>query len=57
LPNDKDDGIIVAAKQGHFLATSFHPELTGDDRFHRSGCASIPDSCLLAVHLHLGTRP
>jgi len=35
LPNDKDDGIIVAAKQGHFLATSFHPELTGDDRFHR----------------------
>jgi len=35
LPNNKDDGIIIAAKQGHFLATSFHPELTGDDRFHR----------------------
>jgi len=35
LPNDKDDGIIVAAKEGHFLATSFHPELTWDDRFHR----------------------
>ncbi len=29
------DGRIVAAKQGHFLATSFHPELTADDRFHR----------------------
>lgn len=29
------DGRIVAAKQGHFLATSFHPELTTDDRFHR----------------------
>ena len=29
------DGRIVAAQQGHFLATSFHPELTLDDRFHR----------------------
>ena len=28
------DGRIVAAQQGHFLATSFHPELTGDKRFH-----------------------
>jgi 5'-phosphate synthase pdxT subunit len=28
------DGRIVAAQQGHFLATSFHPELTGDTRFH-----------------------
>lgn len=29
------DGRIVAARQGHLLATSFHPELTPDDRFHR----------------------
>lgn len=29
------DGQIVAARQGALLATSFHPELTGDDRFHR----------------------
>jgi 5'-phosphate synthase pdxT subunit len=29
------DGRIVAAQQGHFLATSFHPELTGDNRFHQ----------------------
>jgi len=29
------DGRIVAAQQGLWLATSFHPELTGDDRFHR----------------------
>lgn len=29
------DGRIVAAQQGHFLATSFHPELTGDSRFHK----------------------
>jgi len=29
------DGRAVAARQGALLATSFHPELTGDDRFHR----------------------
>jgi 5'-phosphate synthase pdxT subunit len=29
------DGRIVAARQGRLLATSFHPELTGDTRFHR----------------------
>jgi len=28
-------GQIVAARQGHWLATAFHPELSGDDRFHR----------------------
>lgn len=37
LPQDarKAAGKIVAAQQGKLLATSFHPELTGDDRFHR----------------------
>ena len=30
-----DDGRIVAAQEGSLLATSFHPELTDDDRFHR----------------------
>lgn len=29
------DGRIVAAQQGRLIATSFHPELTDDDRFHR----------------------
>ena len=29
------DGRIVAARQGRWLATSFHPELTQDNRFHR----------------------
>jgi len=29
------DGRIVAARQGRLLATSFHPELTADTRFHR----------------------
>ena len=28
------DGRIVAAQQGSLLATSFHPELTDDTRFH-----------------------
>ena len=28
------EGRIVAAQQGHLLATSFHPELTNDTRFH-----------------------
>jgi 5'-phosphate synthase pdxT subunit len=29
------DGRIVAARQGNLLVTAFHPELTGDDRWHR----------------------
>jgi pyridoxal 5'-phosphate synthase pdxT subunit len=29
------DGTVVAARDGTVLATSFHPELTHDDRFHR----------------------
>lgn len=28
-------GAIVAARQGRLLATTFHPELTPDDRVHR----------------------
>lgn len=30
-----ESGGIVAARQGQFLATTFHPELTTDDRLHR----------------------
>ena len=29
------DGTVVAAREGKLLATSFHPELTSDDRLHR----------------------
>ncbi|QTX06357.1 pyridoxal 5'-phosphate synthase glutaminase subunit PdxT [Agromyces archimandritae] len=29
-----DDGRIVAVEQGALLATAFHPELTGETRFH-----------------------
>jgi 5'-phosphate synthase pdxT subunit len=28
------NGQVVAARQGHLLATSFHPELTDDTRLH-----------------------
>jgi 5'-phosphate synthase pdxT subunit len=28
------DGTIVAAREGNLLVTSFHPDLTGDSRFH-----------------------
>jgi 5'-phosphate synthase pdxT subunit len=29
------DDTVVAVRQGRLLATSFHPELTGDQRLHR----------------------
>ena len=37
-----DEGSIVAARQGHLLATSFHPELNQDDRFHQYFLGIIP---------------
>ena len=29
------DGRVVAVRQGNLLGTSFHPEITGDTRFHQ----------------------
>ena len=29
------EGVVVAARQGNLLGTAFHPELSGDTRFHR----------------------
>ncbi|WP_010202704.1 pyridoxal 5'-phosphate synthase glutaminase subunit PdxT [Salinibacterium sp. PAMC 21357] len=29
-----DDGRVVAVEQGSLMGTSFHPEMTGDTRFH-----------------------
>jgi 5'-phosphate synthase pdxT subunit len=34
------DGTPVAARQGRLFATAFHPELTGDRRFHQLFIAS-----------------
>jgi 5'-phosphate synthase pdxT subunit len=42
LPSiDSGSPRIVAARQGRLLATSFHPELTGDDRFHQLFCVQV----------------
>jgi pyridoxal 5'-phosphate synthase pdxT subunit len=35
VPTGPAAGKIVAVRQGHLLATSFHPELTGDTRVHQ----------------------
>ena len=35
VPGGEASGRIVAVQQGHLLATSFHPEVGGDDRIHR----------------------
>ena len=35
LERGRAAGTIVAVRQGNLLATSFHPELTGDTRIHR----------------------
>jgi 5'-phosphate synthase pdxT subunit len=34
-------GRIVAVRQQHLLATSFHPELTGDGRIHEYFCEMV----------------
>ncbi len=39
-----DDGRIVAVRQGHLLATAFHPELTDDMRLHRYFCGIVSSS-------------
>jgi 5'-phosphate synthase pdxT subunit len=43
-----EDGTIVAARQGNLLATSFHPELTGDSRLHE---------LFLTIGETVGSRP
>ena len=35
------DGGVVAVEQGVLLGTSFHPEMTGEDRFHRRFLAHV----------------
>jgi 5'-phosphate synthase pdxT subunit len=35
------DGGVVAVEQGVLLGTSFHPEVTGEDRFHRRFLAHV----------------
>lgn len=35
VPDGEAAGRIVAVRQGHLMATSFHPEVGDDDRIHR----------------------
>jgi 5'-phosphate synthase pdxT subunit len=35
------DGHVIAVRQGGLLATSFHPEMTGDGRVHRYFCQIV----------------
>lgn len=39
-----DDGRIVAVRQGPLLATAFHPEVTGEHRFHGLLLAAVRDA-------------
>lgn len=39
-----EDGTIVAAERDQFLATSFHPELTGDTRWHEYFLSKVRDA-------------
>ncbi|SDO60883.1 pyridoxal 5'-phosphate synthase glutaminase subunit PdxT [Alkalicoccus daliensis] len=43
------NGDIVAAQEGPFLACSFHPELTEDDRFHQYFVQMVRESLSEAI--------
>jgi 5'-phosphate synthase pdxT subunit len=42
-----DDGAIVAVRQGHLMGTAFHPEVTGDTRFHEYFLSLVRDAQLV----------
>jgi 5'-phosphate synthase pdxT subunit len=44
-----EDGTVVAAERGNLLATSFHPELTQDTRFHEYFLAKVAQATTAAV--------
>ena len=48
------DGTIVAARQDNLLATSFHPELTDDTRFHEY-FLKMTGQVRIAKHWHAQT--
>lgn len=41
VPSGPAAGRVVAVRQGHLLATSFHPEVTGDHRVHAAFVDSL----------------
>ena len=40
-----EEGDIVAVRQGNVFGTSFHPELTGDDRIHIWWMEQVAEAC------------
>ncbi|MCM8747702.1 pyridoxal 5'-phosphate synthase glutaminase subunit PdxT [Thermomicrobiaceae bacterium CFH 74404] len=49
------DGTVAAVRQGNLIGTAFHPELTGDDRFHAWFCRLAREHSP-AVQLEPATR-
>ena len=45
-------GRIVAVRQAHLLATSFHPEITGDHRFHSTFVAMVAQRAGTPTYRH-----
>jgi 5'-phosphate synthase pdxT subunit len=43
------DGRVVAVEQGNLLGTSFHPEITGDTRFHEYFLGKVRRAALRAA--------
>ncbi|WP_431247595.1 pyridoxal 5'-phosphate synthase glutaminase subunit PdxT [Leifsonia xyli] len=39
-----EDGRVVAVEQGNLIGTSFHPEITGDTRFHEYFLTKVRDA-------------
>jgi pyridoxal 5'-phosphate synthase pdxT subunit len=50
ISSDDGEARIVAVRQGNLLATSFHPELTGDLRVHHYFVAMVHESLRSAPH-------
>ena len=46
------DGRVVAVEQGNLLGTSFHPEVTGDTRFHEYFLGKVLATSRSAAGLH-----
>ena len=45
-----EDGRVVAVQQGNLLGTSFHPEVTGDTRFHQHFLRMVADSAYMGAN-------
>ena len=44
IASEREMGRIVAVRQANLLATSFHPEITGDHRFHQLFVNQVRDA-------------